>query len=392
MTKPTILVTGATGKTGSAVVRHLREQGWPVRAVVHRRDKRSESLERLGAETVVADLYDPEQMTAAMTGTKRAYFCPPIQPYMIQSAVAFAVAAQEAKVESVVGLSQWLANPEHPSLMTRQHWLVDRLFAMLPGLSHTVVNPGFFADEPYLSVIKYAAHLGLYPLAVEGSSRNAPPSVEDIARVSVAALVDPDRHAGKTYRPTGPKLLSVYDVTEILGRVLGRKVRHVRLPMWMMMKAARFDGISPYLTSQLSYYLEDLGRGAFAFGGPTDDVVNVTGQKPEDFETVARRHAARPEVKRSLGNLLRTFAAFMAVPFAPGIRPSRFARDMGFPMPQTPALSSESERWCAEHGPRPAGIQVTEDDGAPRVSPVGVTTNGTSRSRITAVSFDGGVQ
>ncbi len=59
MIRPTILVTGATGKTGGAVARQLLEQGWPVRAVVHSRDPRSERLDRLGAETVVADLYDP---------------------------------------------------------------------------------------------------------------------------------------------------------------------------------------------------------------------------------------------------------------------------------------------------------------------------------------------
>jgi uncharacterized protein YbjT (DUF2867 family) len=48
--KPTILVTGATGKTGAAVVAQLRENDWPVRAIVRRRDQRSEKLDRLGAQ------------------------------------------------------------------------------------------------------------------------------------------------------------------------------------------------------------------------------------------------------------------------------------------------------------------------------------------------------
>ena len=101
--------------------------------------------------------------------------------------------------------------------------------------------------------------------------------------------------------------------------------------MWLMLKAARFDGISPFMASQFPYYLNDLGRGAFEFGGPTEDVHEVTGRAPEEFETVARRHAARPEVKRTLGNQLRTLAEFMVVPFAPGVRPSRFEREMAFP-------------------------------------------------------------
>ena len=113
---PKILVTGATGKTGSAVAVQLIEKGWPVRAIVRTRDARSRRIDRLGAETVVADLFDADQMLAAMQGTIRAYYCPPFHPHMIQSAAVFAMAARESKLEAIVGLSQWLASPNHPSL------------------------------------------------------------------------------------------------------------------------------------------------------------------------------------------------------------------------------------------------------------------------------------
>ena len=81
--------------------------------------------------------------------------------------------------EHIVGLSQWLASPSHPSLMTRQHWLVDRLFSMTLGVAHTIVNPGFFADNPV--TIGLPAHLGIFP-RMYGNSRNARVSNEDIAR------------------------------------------------------------------------------------------------------------------------------------------------------------------------------------------------------------------
>ena len=171
MTEPMILVTGASGKTGGAVVSQLRERGWPVRALVHRMDARAERLRAQGVEVVAADLFDPEQLLDAMRGTARAYYCPPWHPYMIQSAAAFAVAAQEAKLEAMVDLSQWLASPSHPSLATRQSWLVDRMFGALPGLAHTIVNPGFFADN-YLRLIGFAAQLGMFPMPI-GKSRNA---------------------------------------------------------------------------------------------------------------------------------------------------------------------------------------------------------------------------
>ena len=152
MIKPRIIVTGATGKTGSIVVSELLKAGYAVRAMVHREDGRSARLQAYGAEIAVADLSDFERVADALRDVQRAYFCPPFDPYMIQGAVAFAVAAEEARLEYIVGMSQWLASPSHPSLMTRQSWLVDRLFSTIPGVAHTIINPGFFADA-YLATI-----------------------------------------------------------------------------------------------------------------------------------------------------------------------------------------------------------------------------------------------
>src|SRR6185312_16368734 len=178
MLKPRILVTGATGKTGSVVATELLKAGYPVRAMVHREDDRSARLAERGAEIAVADMCDVERVADALKDVQRAYYCPPIDPYMIQGAAAFAVAAKEARLEHIVGMTQWLAGPSHPSLMTRQHWLVDRLFSAIPGVAHTIVRPGIFADA-YLATIGSAVHLGIFPW-MSGNSRNAPPSNEDI--------------------------------------------------------------------------------------------------------------------------------------------------------------------------------------------------------------------
>ena len=66
MSKSLILVTGATGKTGSAVVRQLLDLGYPVRATVRGRDERADALEALGAEAVVADFHDLSSMRDAL--------------------------------------------------------------------------------------------------------------------------------------------------------------------------------------------------------------------------------------------------------------------------------------------------------------------------------------
>src|SRR3974390_3611644 len=132
MIKPRIIVTGATGKTGSVVVSELLKAGYPVRALVRKEDGRSAHLKAQGAEIAVADMSDVERVAEALKDVQRAYYCPPFDPYMIQGAVAFAVAAREARLEHIVGLTQWLASPPHPLLMTPPPWLVGPPFSMTP--------------------------------------------------------------------------------------------------------------------------------------------------------------------------------------------------------------------------------------------------------------------
>ena len=347
MTKPRILVTGATGKTGSVVVSELLKAGYPVRAMVHREDARSARLQAYGAELAVADMSDVERVADALKNVQRAYFCPPFDPYMIQGAVAFAIAAKEARLEHIVGLTQWLASPSHPSLMTRQLWLVDRLFSMTPGVAHTIVRPGIFADA-YLATIGLAVHLGIFSW-MDGNSRNAPPSNEDIARVAVAALVDPARHGGKSYRPTGPELLGAEDMAKAIGRAVGRSVRFLPTPIWLFMKGARMSGYPIDLFSGIRYYIEDHERGAFELGAPTTDVLDVTGQPPEDFETIARRYAVLPRNQRTFGNRLREFAQFMIAPLSLGFNFDRYDRELRRPFPSAPQFAPDSKVWRREH-------------------------------------------
>jgi NAD(P)H dehydrogenase (quinone) len=350
MIKPKILITGATGKTGGAVITELLAKGWPVRAAVRVGDARSDLLQRRGAEVVVADIFDPGQLMDSMRGVQRAYYCPPYHPFVIQSASAFAAAARETGLEQIVGLSQWLAGPNHPALMSRQLWLIDRMFAALPSIAHTVVNPGFFADSPYMEMMPFAAHLGVFPLPVAGESRNAPPSVDDIARVAVAALLDPERHAGKSYRPTGPKLLTVTEMAAVIGRVVGHKVRHVRTPLGTFYKGAKAQGREPFLLSGLRYWFQDNDRGAFAVGAPNETVRELTGKGAEDFETIVRRHAALPASRQSFGARLAAFASFLAVPILAGFDPVAYDRGQEQPVPPTPRLALDDADWKASHG------------------------------------------
>ncbi len=347
--KPRILVTGSTGNVGAPLVGELLARGYPVRAVVRVKDARSARLEKLGAEIVVADLYDPDQLTAAARGTQRAFYLPPFRPHMLQSAVAFAVAAREARLEHIVELSQWTSHRSHPAHMTRQTWLVDQLFSMFPGVAHTVLNPGMFAHN-FLRVIDFAALLGVYPeLARTGKS--APVSNEDIARVAAVLLIEgPERHAGKSYRPTGPKLLDGRDMARAVARAVGHPVIRMPMPVWLLAKVARQQGVDPFEISSIRYYMQDVRDGTFEFeGGVTSVVEDLTGTPAESFEATTRRYAALPFARPTIGNRLKAIINFNLAPFYPGTDFDEWDKRMAFPHAPHPTLSVADTRWREEH-------------------------------------------
>src|SRR5258708_34006784 len=87
MTK--ILITGATGSTGKNAIKKLLELKVPVRALVHKKDARSEQLSTQGVEIAQGDLSDFDSVSAALKGITGAYFMNPIQVPAILEATAF---------------------------------------------------------------------------------------------------------------------------------------------------------------------------------------------------------------------------------------------------------------------------------------------------------------
>ena len=356
--RPKILVTSATGKTGIPTTLQLLEKGFPVRAFVRRLDQRSKALESAGAEIFVGNQYSLTDMRAAMNGVKRAYQCAPGAPNALHFYAVFNAAAYEAGLEHIVALSQWLASADHPSQTTRETYIGDILINMRPEMTVTTVNVGWFADN-YLSGMEAALHLGMFtmPLGDGDVKKNAGPSNEDIASVVVGALIDPDTHAGKTYRPTGPELMSPNDIAATMGRVLGRKVKYQDVSPKMTLKAIK--AISPpnysvTLLEAMKYYTDEYRRGAFAVNAPTRDVEVVGERTPESFESIARRYLAEhPELRPSFAGKLKAIGGFVKILLtrAPDVAAVETQKD--FVMLKDPAFCQDDAEWRDSHSQTP---------------------------------------
>ena len=346
--KPRVLVTAATGKTGTAVTQQLLKMGYPVTAFVRRHDQRSEALAQAGASIFVGDLIESDDLRQAMRGVQRAYFAAPWTPTQLHGAMNFAVAAEDAELEVVVAVTQWLAHPNHPSVATRQSYLTDRIFSGMAKVDTVTVNTGWFADN-YMAVLGTVAQLGIFPFRL-GEGKTAPVSNEDIARVAVGALVNPAPHLGKFYRPTGPELLDPHQLAAIFAKVLGRPVKYQELSEKMFLKALKSMGMAPYLVANLRQYIEDYRRGSFEEGAPNDVVLQVGGSEPEDFETITRRYVAgNPMSRPSVANKLRAVAGFMKILLTPAPDLSAYDKALHLPILRSPQYSVDHPSWRETH-------------------------------------------
>jgi len=107
---------------------------------------------------------------------------------------------------------------------------------------------------------------------------------DDIADVAVAALTS-DRHVGRLYELTGPRLLSFADAVAEIGRACGRSIRYVPLSVQEYATELAAQGVPDAVIELLSYLFTEVldGRNARL----TDGVRRALGRAPRDFRDYA---------------------------------------------------------------------------------------------------------
>lgn len=344
--KPNILVTSAVGHIGSAAVKALLQKGYPVRAFVRANDERALELKRLGAEIFIGDMRDFRDLQRALAGIQRAFHNPPFSPNSLYDATMFAVAAEEAKLEVVTLMGAWNLSANHPSIHQRGHWIAHNIYRWMPSVDVVHLAPGLFAF-PYFLGLPAVAHFGQL-MAPFGEGENAPPSNEDIANVAAHTLMSPSQHLGKSYRPTGPKLISAYDVAEVFEKILGRKVRYKSVPFKAFHKAAIALNFPTEQIAHMRYYAEEVRNGVYSTSAPTDHVTLVTGQEPESFEVTARRYIDNPSLVRpgfEIGSKASALAMLFRMMLARPFDLQKWESQRGYPLLNNPTLAHQCPSW-----------------------------------------------
>jgi uncharacterized protein YbjT (DUF2867 family) len=275
-----ILVTGATGHVGKELVQQLFQTGKPVRVLT--RDERKVAHLDQTIERAVGDFDHAETLDRAMQGVERLFLVTD-ETRHDQNAIE---AAKRSGVQHVVKLSTkevlW------PDLLPIGKWNLEReQLIQDSGLHWTFLRPGQFSTNALVwanSVKK--ANTVFFP---GGKGRSAPIDPYDIAAVAAHALTEPG-HEGQSYLLAGPELLTTAQQVDILGKVLGKPLRYVNVPLFIARVFMLRAGMKPELADGLVKLARVVRTGKME--QLTSTVQDVTGQAPRSFETWCRNQIA----------------------------------------------------------------------------------------------------
>jgi len=232
-----ILLTGATGLLGSAVLRRLVARGEPVRCLV--RDARRLGPERMHVQLATGDLADPGSFRNALRGVRTVVHLagserdqPGATVEELDGLAAFRLlrAAERARVGHFVWTAPLGATPHHPSRVHRAKALAAEAVAGAAVPTTTLATSLVYAPgDRRLARIERLALLPAVPLTGRGAACTQPVWAEDAADGVVAALECPD--GARRLDVAGPEALSHRQVVELALRAAGRRRRLLPIPL-----------------------------------------------------------------------------------------------------------------------------------------------------------------
>ena len=274
-----ILITGAGGKTGRALVRVLSKvEG--VCAFIHR-EEYVPVLKSLGTEkVVVGDLRDESAISHAMQGIRSVYhICPNMNPNETMIGRLVIAAARKNRIEQLVYHS--VLHPQTEKM--NHHWQKLRVEEMIfeSGLPFTILQPAPYMQN-LLAGWKNIMKDGVLRVPYSVNSKFSFVDLEDVAEAATIVLTEPN-HFNATYELAGTAPISYVEVAEILIRALNHDVRAEKeeLRDWRL-RAERNPGMSEYTLENLVGMFEYYDQWGLA--GNPNLLSRILKRKPTSFE------------------------------------------------------------------------------------------------------------
>lgn len=265
-----ILVYGATGRQGRAVVQSLLSRGQAVRALV-RDEARADSLSKAGVEIAVGDFTKPSTLEAATEGVDSVFLVLPLECSK-DLAVAYGRTAIDAAKNAGVGHIVFSSGGPMPTEATRVALIeskrdVER-YLLQSGIPNTLLRPAPFMDNfaaPWSATL--IAQHGVVAQSMPADLKVSYIAVDDIGALAAEAFNHPEL-GGSAFNIGGPEALSGKQVAERFTRILGRPVSYQSVPLEEFEKETNAQMGAPWGTelAKLSRWFADNGGVAFEMG------------------------------------------------------------------------------------------------------------------------------
>jgi uncharacterized protein YbjT (DUF2867 family) len=262
-----ILVAGSTGILGSEIVRQLREQNQPVRALVRKTSDPDKvaRLENLGAAIVEGDLTDRASLdavcqrieTVVTTVTTTMSQTPGDTIPRVDHAgqLNLVDAARMAGVSHYIYTS-YSGNIDIDCPLTSAKRSVEQR-VISSGMSYTILRPSYFMEIWLSPIVGFDYSNGKANLYGDGANPISWISVSDVARFAVL-VVDSPAARNKIFELGGPDMLSPNDVVKLFEQVTGQtfQVEHVPVAALQSQKAAADDPLQQSFSALMLDYAD----------------------------------------------------------------------------------------------------------------------------------------
>jgi NAD(P)H dehydrogenase (quinone) len=287
--RPTVLILGATGRTGSHLVYLLESESdrLEVRVAI-RKSEQAEQFSKRGIATVHLDLDDLSTYEAALQGVQRLFMITGYTVDMMNQGKNLTDTAKDLGVEYIVHVGTF-HQPSRPQSKLIRHYIWHQLietYIEASGIAWTHLHPNVFMQNFFGAVQDNKLRMFFE------HERVGLVDCFDLARVAAAALRDPNKHAGQRYF-LSVEALTMTEAAQILSEELGRTITYEplpasdlrKLPIGQSMESAYFECIVRQMELLQAGQLPD-------FSDTYDNIPQIIGEPPTSFREFVRQNLA----------------------------------------------------------------------------------------------------
>lgn len=283
-----IVIMGATGTIGSALLKRLVDLGVPARALSREPEKLRAQIGDKGRSTIEvasADASDPESLRRAFAGASQLFLAMSNSPRQIELETSIIQIAVEAGIKHIVKISSPAFEKSSPVAIAGWHHEIEKTLCE-SGITHTVLRPYAFMQN-LLRLVPTVTTQDIF-FGTMGDSPCNFIDCRDIADVAAEVLTNREV-SGQIYTLTGSEIFSYPQIASKLSALLARPIRYINMdPQVLLSNLIEHGHMPPWLANHV---VEIQTMSTVVPESPNDTVKRLLGREPRTLDVFLHEYA-----------------------------------------------------------------------------------------------------